>query len=99
MKIRFSKLEGNDPEVLLAALVSGLRRDGVRIIFRNYIRTWLDKYEKAGAAFLIHYSSERIPAKSMRILCVNHGDLDKSDFDLIKTFEKLYNSIDEWGFE
>lgn len=99
MNIRFYELEGNEPEVLLRALLSGLRPDGVRLILRNYIRTWLDKYEKAGAAFHIYYSPDRIPAKDIRIMVINHGNLDKQDLARLDTLEDLYNSIDEWGVE
>ena len=84
---------------LLSALLSGLKPDGVRLILRSHINSWIQKYEKAGAAFMIHYPSEKIPAKSMRILCVNHGNLDKIDLEMLKVFEKLYNTIDQWGVE
>ena len=84
---------------LLSALLSGLRPDGVRIILRNHIWTWLHKYEKAGAAFHLYYSQDKIPAKTIRIMVINHGNLEKIDLDMLKVFEKLYNTIDKWGVE
>lgn len=84
---------------LLAALLSGLKPDGVRLILRANINTWIQKYEKAGAAFIVHYEGERIPAKVMRVLCVNHGNLDRQDLDRLDALEELYNTVDEWGRE
>lgn len=84
---------------LLAALLSGLKPDGVRLILRANINSWIQKYEKAGAAFMIHYADEKIPAKTMRVLCVNHGNLDRMDLDRLDMLEDLYNTIDQWGVE
>lgn len=94
MNIRFYELEGNEPEVLLRALLSGLRPDGVRLILRVNITSWIKKYEKAGAAFTF-WSTER----TVRVMCINHGNLDKQDLARLDTLEHLYNTIDEWGFE
>lgn len=82
---------------LLAALLSGLKPDGVRLILRANIQQWICKYEKAGAAFLIHYPGEKIPAKTMRVMCVNHGNLDRMDLERLDMLEELYNTIDQWG--
>lgn len=86
-------------ERLLAALLSGLRPDGVRMILRANINSWIQKYEKAGAVFQIFYPDEKIPAKSIRILCINHGNLDRQDLDRLDMLEGLYNTIDKWGLE
>lgn len=94
MNIRFYELEGNEPEVLLRALLSGLTKAGVRTFLRVNIISWIKKYEKAGAAFTFT-STE----KEMRIFCINHGNLDKQDLARLDTLEHLYNSIDEWGFK
>lgn len=99
MKLRFYELAGNEPEILLRALLSGLRPDGVRLILRKHIDMWLEQYQKAGAAFHIYYSPDRIPAKHLRIMVINHGNLDRQDLDRIDTLEDLYNTIDKWGVE
>ena len=84
---------------LLAVLLSGLKPDGVRLILRANINSWIQKYEKVGAAFMIHYADEKIPAKTMQVLCVNHGNLDRMDLDRLDMLEDLYNTIDQWGVE
>lgn len=94
MNIRFYELEGNEPEVLLRALLSGLRPDGVRLILRTNIILWIREYEKAGAAFTF-WSTEN----TVRISCIKRGTLDKQDLARLDTLENLYNSIDEWGLE
>lgn len=86
-------------ERLLAALLSGLKPDGVRMILKANIASWIKKYEKAGAAFMIYYADDNIPVKTIRVLCVNHGNLDRQDLDRLDMLEGLYNTIDEWGRE
>ena len=84
---------------LLAALLSGLKPDGVRLVLRAHIQQWICKYEKAGAAFIVHYPGERIPAKTMLVVCVRYGNLDRRDLNLLYKLVDLYNTIDEWGGE
>lgn len=84
---------------LLAALLSGLKPDGVRLILRANINSWIQKYEKAGADFAVHYSSEKIPAEEIHVICINHGNLDRMDLDRLYMLEDLYNTIDQWGVE
>lgn len=90
---------GNDltiqqEERLLAALLSGLRPDGVRMILRANIISWIQKYNEAGAAFTFWSTG-----KEIRILRINHGNLDKQDLDRLDMLEELYNTIDQWGVE
>lgn len=96
MKLRFYELAGNEPEILLRALLYGLRPDGVRLILRGAINSKISDYEKAGAAFLVNYDND---ACAISIICVNRGNLDRQDLDRIDTLEDLYNTIDEWGVE
>ena len=99
MKLKFYELEGNEPEILLRALLSGLRPDGVRLILRKYIEMWVKQYEKAGAGIQIYAKLEDSPENHIRILCYNHGNLDRQDLDRLDTLEDLYNTINEWGIE
>lgn len=96
MKLKFYELEGNEPEILLRALLSGLRPDGIRMILRGAINSKISEYEKTGAAFLVRYDNNSC---CIRVICVNHSNLDRQDLDRLDTLEDLYNTIDEWGVE
>ena len=96
MKLRFYELEGDEPEILLRALLSGLKPDGVRLIIRNAINVKIAEYKEAGAAFLVHFNPD---ASEIRVICVNHGELQYPDMYKLDVLEDLYNTIDEGGIE
>lgn len=96
MNINTYDLEYIELSMLLKALLSGLKPDGVRMIIRAYINKKIEEYKKAGAAFTVHYDGNKC---RLRVLCVNHGRLDHQDLDRLDVLEKLYNTVDEWGVE
>ena len=87
-------LTSTQEQRLLAALLSQLRPDGVRLILRANIISWIQKYEKAGARFTFWADKE-----TMRISCIERGTLDKMDFDRLDMLADLYNTINQWGVE
>ena len=112
MKLKFYELEGNEPEILLRALLSGMRPDVVRRILRDYIDMLVKQYQQAGAGIHVYaiekfggtfdvsfISTESVPTTIIRIMVINHGNLDRQDLDRLDTLEDLYNTIDEWGVE
>ena len=96
MKINVCDLEYIELSMLLEALLSGLKPDGVRMIIRAYINSKIEEYKKAGAAFLVYYDGNKV---QIRVVCVNHGRLDHQDLGRLEVLEKLYNTVDEWGME
>lgn len=95
MKINIYDLEYIELSMLLRALLSGLKFDGVRMIIRSYINSKIEEYKKAGAAFTVHYNKNKV---RIRVICVNHGRLDHQDLGRLEVLEKLYNTVDEWGW-
>ncbi len=82
---------------LLAALLSGLKPDGVRLILNRYIKQQITACEEVGAAFLPTLYSDC--CHKIHVFMVNHGKTTDPQLRELKTLVNLYNSIEEWGTE
>lgn len=96
MKLKLYELEGNEPEILLRALLLGLRPDGVRMILRAAIEKKISDFSKIGARFVMDITEE---GRKIDITCVRNAGLYAGDMRSIHALENLYNTIDEWGCE
>ena len=96
MKLKFCKLEGNEPENLLRVLLSCLSPDGVRLILRAAIEKKISDFSKIGARFVMDITKE---GRKIDTTCMKSEGLCVDDLRIIYDLEDLYNRIDEWGVE
>ena len=90
-------LKEHESQALLAALLSGLKPDGVRLILRSYIKQEITACEEVGAAFLPTLYSDC--GHKINVLMVNHGQITEPQRRQLDALVDLYNSIEEWGTE
>ena len=82
---------------LLAALLSGLKPDGVRLVLRVYIKQQITACTKVGGAFLPVVFSCNL--HKIGVYMEKHGDTTEPQRRQLKELVDLYNSIEEWGTE
>ena len=90
-------LKEHEGRALLAALLSGLKLDGVHLILGRYIKQQITACEEVGAAFLPTLYSDC--CRKISVLMVNHGKTTEPQRRQLKILVDLYNSIEEWGTE